>query len=109
MILDLTSLEETKCVCYFLFRLSLFKQQWRFATPTLHSDLLERLVYLTGSAAAVVSRRSTLKQIVRTLNAAGLLAPEDGPLGRRGRDRGGVAIRREELSPRPTLSWMHDE
>jgi hypothetical protein len=105
---DLSSLEETRCVCHFLFQLSLFKHQWRFATPSLHSDLMERLIYLTGSAAAFVSSRSELKRTVKTLNAAGLLAPEDGPLGRRGRDQG-CATTVKDSSPRPSLSWMHDE
>ena len=81
VIRDLPSVEATKCVCHFLFQLSPFKQQFRFSMPALHSDLLGRLVLLTGSAAAVVSRSSTLKQIVKTMNASGVLEPGDGPLG----------------------------
>ena len=104
---DLNSVEETLSVCRFLFQLSLYRQQWHFTMPALHSDLLQRLVCLTSSAAALVSSRSSLKQIVKTLNAAGLLAPEDGPLGG---SKGGVATKRgEESSPRSTLSWMHEE
>lgn len=110
---NLSCLAETKCVCQFLSQLSLFKHKWCFAMPALHSDLIQRLTYLSGGVAAVVSRRSNLKQIVRTLNAAGLLAPEDGPLGSRGRCGGreqeGMAAGRDSSSPRPTLSWMHDE
>lgn len=106
VMVDLSSVEETLNVCRFLFQLSLYRQQWHFTMPALHSDLLQRLVCLTSSAAALVSSRSSLKQIVKTLNAAGLLAPEDGPLG----GEGGVATKREESSsPRPTLSWMHED
>ena len=51
--------------------------------PLLHSDLIERLVVLLGAVAAVMgaSRCSTLKHIIKTMNAAGLLAPHEGPLG----------------------------
>lgn len=106
VIKDLTSLEETKCVCHFLFQLSLFKDQWRFSMPALHSALLERLVNLMGSTAAVVSCRSTLKQIVRTMSASGLLDPQDASLQTKGRRGGGVGS--EDTPSTTSLSWAHD-
>lgn len=81
--------------------------------PLLHSDLLERLVVLTGAVAAVTgtSRCSTLKHIVKTMNAAGLLAPEEGPLGmltgnrgKRGRRHRMSSGGKEELS----VTWLQD-
>lgn len=85
--------------------------------PGVHSDLLERLVFLTGSVAAVVGKRASLKQIVKTMSASGALAPEDGPLGGALQTKGhrgrGKHVRvlfgegKEAVRP-PAVSWMHE-
>lgn len=83
LIQDLHSLEETQRSCQFLCLLSLYQRQWQFAMPLLHSSLIERLVVLLGATVAVTgdSRGSTLKQIIKTMDSKGVLAPEEGPLG----------------------------
>ena len=79
MLKDLSSLKETSCVCQLLSHLSRFKQQWQFSLPSVHATLLERVVYLTSSCAALLSNRSNLKQVVKTMNASGVLPQEYGP------------------------------
>ena len=81
VIKDLTCLEETKYMCQFIFQLSLFQHQWRFSMPAVHLELIEKVVFLTGSASAVLSKRATLKQVIKAMNASGSLTPEEGPLG----------------------------
>ena len=104
-------------MCHLLFQLSLFKEQWQFSMPALHSDFVERVIYLTGSAAAVLSRRATLKQIIRTMKASGVLTAEDGPqqggkgVGAGEGDKcgaGGSGLAREGTPSRTSVSWMHD-
>ncbi len=82
---DLQSLEETRSVCQFLQQLAQYRRQWKFALPALHQTLLERLVYLTSSTVAILSKRATLKHIVKTMNSAGVLPPELGPASFRGK------------------------
>lgn len=79
MLKDLSSLKETSCVCQFLSHLSRYRQQWQFSLPSVHSVLIERVVFLTSSCAALLSNRSNLKQIVKTMNASGVLPQEYGP------------------------------
>ena len=79
MLKGLSSLKETSCVCQFLSHLSRYKQQWQFALPSVHNVLLERVVFLTSSCAALLSNRSNLKQIIKTMNASGVLPQEYGP------------------------------
>ena len=97
MLKDLSSLKETSCVCQFLSHLSRFKQQWQFSLPSVHTTLLEQVVVLTSSCVALLSNRSNLKQVIKTMNASGVLPQEYGPtavssagggaLGRRGSGR----------------------
>lgn len=112
MIKDLHSLDETKHVCQFIFHLSLFKHQWQFTMPQLHSDLLERLIVLTSSTVAAVSKRSVLKQTIKTMNAAGVLAPEEGHLGtwktKYGCGSGGRRVRTVSTGKENSVSWMQD-
>lgn len=82
--------------------------------PLLHSDLMERLIFLAASAVAVVSKTGTLKQIVKTMNAAGFLAPEDGPLGAlKGKGKRGTHVRtlsgnKEGSLPSSSVTWFRD-
>lgn len=76
---NLQALEETRSTCQFLQQLSHYRQQWKFALPALHQAVLERVVYLTSSTVAILAKRATLKHIVKTMNAAGVLPPELGP------------------------------
>ena len=79
MLKDLSSLKETSCVCQFLSLLSRYKQKWQFSLPSVHAVLLERVVHLTSSSAALLSNRSNLKQVVKNMNASGALPQEYGP------------------------------
>lgn len=79
MLKDLSSLKETSCICQFLSHLSHFKQQWQFSLPSVHTALLERVIVLTSSCAALLSNRSNLKQVIKTMNASGVLPQEYGP------------------------------
>lgn len=79
MLKDLSSLKETSCVCQFLSHLSRYKQQWQFSLPSVHSLLLERVVYLTCSCSALLVNCSNLKQVIKTMNASGVLPQEYGP------------------------------
>ena len=79
MLKDLSSLKETCCVCQFLSHLSRFKQQWQFSLPSVHTTLLEQVIVLTSSCVALLSNRSNLKQVIKTMNASGVLPQEYGP------------------------------
>ena len=75
MLKDLSSLKETSCVCQFLSQLSLYKQKWQFSLPSVHALLLERVVYLTSSSAALLSNRSNLKQVEKESADGAFLEP----------------------------------
>ena len=79
MVKDLSSLKETSSVCQFLSHLSRFKQQWQFSLPSVHTALLEGVIVLTSSCAALLSNRSHLKHVIKTMNASGVLPQEYGP------------------------------
>ena len=79
MVKDLSSLKETSSVCQFLSHLSRFKQQWQFSLPSVHTALLEGVIILTSSCAALLSNRSHLKHVIKTMNASGVLPQEYGP------------------------------
>ena len=79
MLKDLSSLKETSCVCQFLSHLSRFKQQWQFSLPSVHTGLLQRVIVLTSSCATLLSNRANLKQVIKTMNASGVLPQEYGP------------------------------
>ena len=102
MLKDLSSLKETSCVCQFLSHLSRFKQQWQFALPSVHMSLLERVIVLTSSCAALLSNRSNLKQVIKTMNASGVLPQEYGPAAIL--NGGGGAIGRQGSGRMRTLS-----
>ncbi len=66
---------------------------------------------LTGSAAAAVSKRATLKQIIKTMNTLGYLSAEEGPLGgvNGGRRRRGAHVRTLSMGKEETgggVSWL---
>ena len=66
-----------------------------------------------GAVVAVTgdSRSSTLKQIVMTMDAAGVLAPEEGPLGALASSRGGREKKHRRASggkEESSVTWLHD-
>ena len=76
---DLQSLEETRSVCHFIQHLARYKQQWKFSLLSFHDMIIERIVYLASSTVAILSKRATLKHIVKTMHTSGVLPPEYGP------------------------------
>ena len=83
-------------MCQFLSHLSRYKQQWQFSLSSVHSLLLEGVVYLTSSCAVLLFNRSNLKQVIKTMNASGVLPQEYGPaaLLSVGTGRGGGGVGR---------------
>ena len=79
MLKDLSSLKEISCICQFLSHLSRFKQQWQFSLPSVHTAFLQRVIILTSSCAVLLSNRANLKQVIKTMNASGVLPQEYGP------------------------------
>lgn len=61
---------------------------------------------------AAVSKRSVLKQTIKTMNAAGVLAPEEGHLGtwktKYGCGSGGRRVRTVSTGKENSVSWMQD-
>ena len=41
--------------------------------------IVEKIVYLASSTVAILSKRATLKHIVKTMHTSGVLPPEYGP------------------------------
>ena len=102
MVKDLSSLKETSSVCQFLSHLSCFKQQWQFSLSTVHTALLEGVIVLTSTCAALLSNRSHLKHVIKTMNASGVLPQEYGPAAML--SAGGGALERQGSGRVKTLS-----
>ena len=82
---SLQSLESTRSSAYFVQQMSHYRQHCQFSVPTFHRCAIERTVQLTGCVAAVLSKRATLKHIVKTMHASGGLPASYGPPAVRGR------------------------
>ena len=82
---SLQALETTRSSAFFAQQLFHYRRQVHFALPLFHTAAAEASLLLLSALAAVLSHRGTLKHIVKTMHAAGLLPSNYGPPAGRGR------------------------
>lgn len=70
---SLSSLETTASCLFFLSQLFRHRRQLCFSLPSFHNSILSSTLSLLAAVATILSRRATLKHIVKTMHAAGRL------------------------------------
>lgn len=80
---SLQALEMTRSCAFFVQQLFCHRRQVCFSLPAFHNTAAKSSLALLASVAAVLSSRATLKHIVKTMHATGLLPSNYGaPVGR---------------------------
>ena len=75
LIKDLDSLEQTRTTCQFFQELAAYQKQWKFSLGAHHDLVINRVILLLSTSVAVLSKRATMKHIIRTMHTSGLLPP----------------------------------
>ena len=83
---SLSSLETTRSTVFFIQQLFKYRRQIFFTLTSFHTTAVSCTLTLLAATATVLSRRATLKHIIKTMLSAGLLPSNyNPPLSERGR------------------------